>query len=292
MILLKFRQHLVVPGAVLFLLILSLNSPAQSGWTKEKGRYFSKLSYNFYSSNQYYNLTGDKLETSTFKQQGIFLYGEYGLTDKLTLLTSWPVFKANSFETTSTVYGIGDLIIGAKYSLLKGKFPVAFSITPEIPLAPADNYAQNKVNSFEQINLPTGDGEWNFLFNLAASHSFYPLPVYASAYATYNKRTSYKGVDFSDQFVGGVEVGANILKHAWVNAKLTAQKTLGTNPGITDFIRGEGTEFTAISLGVYVPVYKGWGIDLNYYNYTDWIIKRQNLYSAGIISVGIVFEKK
>lgn len=292
MIHLNFRQHLVAPGAVLFLLILSFNGKAQSGWTKDKGTYFSKLSYNFYSSNQYYNLNGEKLETSTFKQKGILLYGEYGITDKLTLLTSWPLLKANAFETTSTVYGIGDLLIGAKYALLKGKFPIAISFAPEIPLAPADNYAQNKINSFERINLPTGDGEWNFLINLAASHSFYPLPIYVSAYTTYNKRTSYKGIKFNDQFVSGVEVGVNILKRAWLNTKLTTQKTLGTNPGVTDFIRGEGTEFTSVSLGLYVPVYKGWGVDVSYYNYTDWIIKRQNLYSAGIISVGIVFEKK
>lgn len=290
--LLKFKQHLVIPGAVLFLLLLALSVNAQSGWTKKKGTFFSKLSYNFYSSDQYFNLSGEKLETSTFRQRGIFLYGEYGLTDKLTLLTSWPAFKANSFETTSTVYGIGDLALGVKYALLQGKFPVAISFTPEIPLAPSDNYAQNKTNSFEQINLPTGDGEWNFLFNLAASHSFHPVPVYVSAYTTYNKRTSYKGVRFSDQFIAGIEGGINIAKKAWVNTKLAVQKTVGEQPGVTDFIRGEGTEFTAISLGVYVPVYKGLGVDVSYFNYTDWIVKRQNLYSAGIISIGIVYEKK
>jgi len=53
--------------------------------------------------------------------------------------------------------------------------------------------------------LQTGDGEWNQMITLDASHSFYPKPFYITASLAFNNRT--KG--FSDEFHYGVEVGYN-----------------------------------------------------------------------------------
>jgi hypothetical protein len=120
-------------GVVLLLLFLPFALAAQSGWTKKKGEFFGQWSASYFSSDQYYNLSGELLETSTFRHYGTSLYGEYGLTDRLTVIANWPTYKFNSFETTETVSGLGDLGLGLKYGLPLGGVPVSITITPELP---------------------------------------------------------------------------------------------------------------------------------------------------------------
>jgi hypothetical protein len=54
--------------------------------------------------------------------------------------------------------------------------------------------------------LQTGDGEFNQLIKVEASHSFYPVPLYATATVGFNNRTQ----GFSEEFHYGIEVGVNI----------------------------------------------------------------------------------
>jgi hypothetical protein len=48
----------------------------------------------------------NELKTSEFTQNATSLYGEYGITDRLTAIG---YFKQNSYETTNKVSGYGDV---------------------------------------------------------------------------------------------------------------------------------------------------------------------------------------
>ncbi len=263
---------------------------AQSGWTRPQKGLFLKLDGSFFSSDQYYNPEGDGLTTSEFRQNSLNLYGEYGFRDRLTFIVQAPLLRFNSFETTETVAGFGDLRLEAKYRLTSNDFPVAVSIAPEIPTGRANAYAANKEFPDDQINLPTGDGEFNVWATLAASKSF--GKVYASAFAAYDFRTKYEGEKFRDLYQFGAEVGFNPWKPLWLNAKLRAQFSNGESqsPELS-FLRGDGTTYTLASAEAFYKINKNWGVAATYLTGGDWIAPFRNIYIAPYFSVGVVYER-
>ncbi len=280
--------HLALPGGFLFLI---QSAEAQSGWTKGKGELFSRVGYQYFSSGSYYNLSGNEMNTNEFIQHSVALYGEYGLTDRLTILLDWPAFKSHRFESTETIHGVGDMKIGAKYAISK-KIPISLTVLPELPVARANRFAQNENPAFGSINLPTGDGEFNVFTILAGSASFYPLPVYTNVFFAYNFRTEYDGISLSDQLLYGIEIGGKVFDIAWLKGGIRFQESLDQSDEVISFIRGEGTEYASISFGLYVPIRSGWGVDINYFDYLDLLVSRKNIYDAPVFSLGIVYEIK
>jgi len=285
------KAHSFTSLMALSFTFLSISAVAQSGWTRRKNTYFAKIAYNYFQSSDYYNPSGEKLVTSLFRQQSIAFYGEYGFTDRFTAIVHAPLFKGNGYETTNTVYGIGDLKLEFKYRLLK-KIPLAISVAPEFPTGSRNNYAINKKNPQESINLPTGDGEFNLWTTLSGSASFHPVQAYVSLSAAFNYRTRYEDINFRNQLKYSAEAGYKIADLVWINATLTAQQSLGEQSGTTDFVRGDGTEFTALSLGAAYEFTSHWSLTAQAWSYSDLIFSRKNIYSAPTYSIGIFYEIK
>lgn len=276
----------------LWLFVLSVNANAQSGWTKERKEGFYQLSFNRFSSEDYFTLAGDQLETNEFTQNSLVFYGEYGFTDKLTLIANWPLQVWNGFSSTETVSGLGDLRLEFKHALLKKYLPLSISVAPEIPIGKANNFAQSKLNDFESINLPSGDGEFNVWTTLSTSFSLPNTPLYANFFGAYNFRTQYQDIEFTDQIGIGMEVGYKVANLVWINGRINGLVSVTDVLVATDFVRGDGTEYTSYSFGAAVPVYKDISLSLNYRNYSDFLFDRKNLYSAGTFSLGVIYERK
>lgn len=276
----------------LWLLIPSIGVKAQSGWTKEKTEGFYQLSFNRFSSDDYFTLGGDQLQTNEFTQNSLVFYGEYGFTDKFTLIANWPLQVWNGFSSTETVSGLGDLRLEFKHALLKKYFPLSLSVAPELPIGQANNFARSKLNDFESINLPSGDGELNVWTTLSTSFSLPQTPIYANFFGAYNFRTSYQDIQFTDQIGLGIEVGYKVADLVWINGRINGLVSVSNVPIATDFVRGDGTEYTSYSFGASVPIHKQIRLSLNYRNYADFLFERKNLYSAGTFSFGIIYEKK
>ncbi|HAA19895.1 MAG TPA: hypothetical protein DCR93_25335 [Cytophagales bacterium] len=275
--------------AALFLFPVALS--AQSGWVKKQGQAYVQAGYQFFQGDQFYNINGDRVTTSNFRQHTLYLYGEYGITDRLDVLVSMPLYRLNSFETTDWAHGIGDLRLELKYGILTGKVPVSISIAPEIPTAPGDNFATNRELAFEMINLPTGDGEWNVWSTVAASHSFHPLPLYVQGFGAYNFRTGYNDSQFRDQIRYGVEVGYQPGPKWWIMARGNALVTLGEQTNaFADFIRSDGTNFMAAGLAVNYSVTDQWDIVLQAQTFFDGWHARTNLYSAPLVGLGVAWS--
>ncbi|MCG9793285.1 transporter [Flavobacterium algicola] len=277
---------------MLFALYAPTAVQAQSGWTKPKDTYFLKVDYSSYTSSDFRNNTGNSLTTSDFTQNAISAYGEYGISNRLTAIAFVPFFKQNSYETTNKVSGFGDVKLELKYALLNKSFPLSVSIAPEFPTGKKDNFAVNKSNPLEQINLPSGDGEFNVWTTLAVSHTFTPLKLYASAYSAFNYRTKYKERDFQNQYQAGVEVGYQFFDRLWVNTKVSILTGVGAQPTTADFIRGDGTSYTGVSVGGLYEIGKNFGLTAQYFNSNSAIVKAKNIYANNILSFGIVYQKK
>ncbi len=279
----------------LILLIISGTIPlsfAQSGWTREKKNFFIKTSFDFYKSEDYRNLDAEKVITSEFAQKTLLIYAEYGLSNRLSLNTTFPAFRINGYNSTDNVSGIGDLRIELKYALLKDFIPVAVSIAPEFPIGNKNLFAKSNLNDFDEINLPTGDGEFNVWTTLAASHSFYPLPLYVSAFSSFNYRSKFEGRSFQNQLQNGIEVGYKAFNKLWLNTKVTTLSGIGKDPLTADFIRGDGTTYTGFSAGGLFEIGKHFGLNFQYYKAGDFIVKSRNIYAADIFSVGLTYSKK
>lgn len=163
--------------------------------------------------------TGEILDITTTTVYQTSLYGEYGLTNRLTGLVYAPFFVRSTIaRQVSTVnnqeipgdafQGVGNLDLGVKYGLIT-KGPVVLAGTLWLSLPTGQN-----VGGDTEL-LQTGDGAFSQMVLLEASHSFYPKPYYATVLggfrhrgqATYDYASGPQTVDYSDEVRWGAEIG-------------------------------------------------------------------------------------
>lgn len=290
----KVLKKYQMKDLLIFFLVTAyaVSSYAQSGFTREKKNFYLKADYQFYNSVVYRNNVGTAVKTNEFSQKTFSLYGEYGISDKFAINANIPVFRINGYENTNAVGGFGDVSFELKYALKKGKFPIALSIAPSLPTGTKKLFAKSKENSFDKIDLPTSDGEFNVWTTAAISHSFYPKPMYASAFTSFNFRTKYKERNFQDQFQAGVEFGYKFIDKLWLSGKLLVLTGVGPQPAIADFIRGDGASYTGVSINSQYELGKHLGLNAQYFRCNSLIVRAKNIYAAGTFSFGVVYVKK
>lgn len=273
-------------------MFIQLNAFGQTAWVRAKHELYSSAAAQYSAASNYYNPDGNLVVTSPFYAGGLYLYNEYGVTDNFSVIASMPVFKIQGYATTNKVLGLGDLLLGVKVGLFQDVFPISYSAEFELPTGTAELLAVNNVNAFETINLPTGDGEFNIHNKLAISHSFHPFPVYISGFVDYNWRSQYKDFDFNNQLIGGFEFGFETPSKVWFIVKANAQSTQGSIESVTDFSRGEGTNFSFLQLETVIPLpnnlYFGGRVGL----YSDLAVDRTNIYSAPVFGLSLAYKGK
>ncbi len=272
------------------LLLLPAFAQAQSGWTRARKGLFLKADLGYFAAKNYYNGEGRLLVTNRFNQANLSFYGEYGLRDRLTLIAQAPLLRLNKYETTRPVIGQGDLQVHLKYRLTSNKLPVSVSVGADMPTGRANASAEDKTLPGVFINLPTGDGEFNFWTTVAASKSFGKF--YATLYSAYDLRTKYDGKRFRDLVQFGGELGYHPVAKLWVNTKIRAQLSLGQSqhPELS-FIRGDASTFMMISAEAFYKPYKHVGFSANVLSANNLLIPYRNVYAAPMVSLGIAFEK-
>ena len=207
----KFTSSLMV----CLLVVVASNLYAGGGWSQGRGHGFAKLSESWIVSNQHFTdqgLIDPNLTTSIYTTA---LYGEIGLSDRLTAIAYVPFFSRALYNNQiSKVTGetliqgdaintFGDADISLKFGLVQNK-PTVLSATLLLGLPLGET-----AGGAEGI-LQTGDGEFNQMLQLDLSRGFKlgNTNAYASAYAAFNNRT--KG--FSDEVRFGIETGAGFFQ--------------------------------------------------------------------------------
>lgn len=263
---------------------------SQSGWTREKGGFYVKTGVFTLSGRQYFNPKGELNIANTFHQTALTAYGEYGITKNLTALFNYPFYKFQGYKNFSTVSGIGDPQFELKWAIYK-KIPViAVSVGAEIPLANPSNISISHTEIApgirEQVNLPTGDGDFNQWITVALSGSLGNTPSWLTIWGQYNNRT--KG--FRDQRKLGFELGYKWSPRFWTNVRLNSVFTQNKNGNFNTFISGDGAEYTTVLVGAAYEFLKHWSITFDFQNYNDFIAKRRNVYSTPLYQIGFSGE--
>lgn len=271
---------------------LSFSAQAQNGWTRTKQSVYLQASAATFSSNEYYSTAGLLFDQgSTFRTHHLSLYGEYGLSDRLTALLNVPVLQLNSFNTTETVAGIGNVRLGGKYRLLKHT-PLALQIELDIPTNDGTNFANakepNDIGIIEQINLPTSDGEFNIWSTLVFSQSSKSGKTFGSVYASTNFRTQ----GYSHQWQAGLELGHLFFDQLYLIGKLKVQDDFTDNPrSVGSFLYGEGTTFTEMGLTAMYKLNNFWRLVASYSLNSGILIDQRNSYQGATFSLGVAYER-
>ncbi len=168
-------------GRLLFfgcLLMLTTMSYAQSAWVKLKGEAYTQLSFNNISNyNSVFNKRGNSLFTSrVISDRTIQLYGEYGLTNKLTIVGAIPIKALKTGEVVleygslpiineGSLVALGNVDFGVRYLLLRKKVNLTTQVQIGFPTSSYDNNTglRSGINSLvfnPSISIGKGNENW------------------------------------------------------------------------------------------------------------------------------------
>ena len=276
--------------SILIILLTITNSFAQ--WSKGKGKGYYKLSTWYLKSDQHFGtISGVTDDNVTTKQFNVSFYGEYGITDKIDIITYAPIFARSvrdndvSRATGETVLegdainSIGDIDLGARYAFFKkGNWAADVKLLLGLPTG-------NKSGGRDG-SLQTGDGEFNQYLSASIGYStkLYNLPVYAKYYIGYNNRSE----GFSDEFRTGFESGINLFNNKfWLIGRLNILRS--TNNGSLNATNSSGSifanniEYTSYGFEAAYYITKKLGVSVGYDSAFDGkIIAANPSYNAGI----------
>ncbi len=243
---------------LVFVLVLPVLAKAGGPWPQGRGKAYVKLSEWWLRYDRHYTDEGRTDPNLTTGVYNTFLYGSFGLTDRLTGIVNANVFGRNVVNRLQSsvsneilvpgaaLNGLGDIDLALKYTLTEPGAAWPLSATLLLGL-PTGQDVGGELN-----NLQTGDGEFNQLLRFDAAHGFgvgEGSSAYVAAYAGVNHRTG----GFSDEFRGGLEAGINLLsRKLWLISRLDVVESFQNGESASTFtgsgIFSNDAEFTSIGL--------------------------------------------
>ena len=191
----------------LFFLAAPSVSMAQA-WPKSKGSGFYKLDYSVIKATDVFDKTGKVVPFRTLTNHITSFYGEYGITDKLTVMAYVPFFIRNTVNATKGAQtgniiepaiannNFGDVDVAFRYGLYnKNGISVSANVFLGLPTGDAK----------QADGLFTGDGEFNQMFKIAVGTS--KTKWWTQGALGFNHRTLH----FSDEFRYDFEFGYKFL---------------------------------------------------------------------------------
>lgn len=187
----------VLPLSALLCLLLGTVAANGQAWPQAKGKSYTKLSHGRAVAADQYDFDGVRrayapaVAGDAFFDSSFYLYGEYGLTDRLTLVGMVP-YKQITVEDGAFRYrtgGLGSMMVGARVGLghllgLAGtRHAAAANAMLTLPLGYTRNYAPS-----------VGAGQADAQVQLSYGASLWPLPLYAQAGAGYRLRSGWYGL--------------------------------------------------------------------------------------------------
>lgn len=274
---------------VAILLLTSVETFAGGGWPQGKNKAYIKLGQNAIVSPFYYSPGGEIIDIRTTSLYTTSLYAEYGLSNRLTAILYLPFFvratlnevqyrQSGRVDESEMLNAMGDTDISFKYSLIKDKpIVVSATILLGLPLGETQGGASGILQS--------GDGEFNQMLRIDASHSFYPKPLYTSAYVGFNNRTK----NFSDDFRAGAEVGYTFKSKLVAILKLDIVQSFfnGSSAVADNGIFSNNTEYVSPSVEFTYTVNKGWGVSAS----AGFAIAGRNILASPNLGLGIFIKK-
>ena len=262
---------------ILFILLISLSFAG--GWTKKKGGGFFQIGTRYLKANQSYNAAGEKVDIATIRNYFTSVYGEFGLTDNITLIGKIPFSSLimNNRETENGIqYGtgaknssIGDLSLGFRYGLQQEGWLV-FALSSEVEFATGDDTNKS--------GLITGDGELNVKFGIELGASFG-----ANGYFVGSIGQNFRFEGFSNEFMLNLEYGVKISENLLTSVKLrnvTPSKDL-TSGGFNQAF--QQSEYTSYAFEASYFIKKDLGVSVAF----ESAFNVKNNFAAPVLSIGM-----
>ncbi len=173
------KRFLVI--AILSAGSLFISNDVFSAWTQPKGHSYNQLTLsNYHTTQKFTTLDTDssgavvglkapvhRIDTEEFQSTKITYYGEYGITDKLTIFTGigWDWQKSNDnirYGVEQGPSGVGDINLGLRHSLIGNILGsgVLMSIQGEVKIPEAYDYES------PVTHLSLGDGQYDATLKL------------------------------------------------------------------------------------------------------------------------------
>lgn len=192
---------------ILFILI-SVSAFSQSPWIQEKNKFYTQLSfnsipnYNTLFGNSDYNIPGEISDNT------IQFYGEYGFSDKTSLIVNIPLklISFNDFNKTA----LGNLEVGLKHRFYKKDWILSGQFNVEANTSAYDSTS----------GIRTGYNAFTLTPLFLSGRSF--GKTYIQSFIGANIRTN----DYSSNFKIGGEIGLKIIKRVWLIGFVDIVKSL------------------------------------------------------------------
>lgn len=242
------------------MVLLNTTTLFAGAWTMEKGKSYHRLAANYYLSEDEYDHNGNSRSMAwdgEFTDFNLSYYAEYGVTDKLTVLTSlyYKVIEKEDNYFEYDTYGMGDMDLGLRLLLHSGDIGV-FSVQGLL-----------KIPEFydEDDDLPLGNGQYDYEFRFMYGRSLWPwIPGYMNLEAAYR----FRAEDPADEFRYLVEAGSDLGKNFYFRAKLDAIIGIGNgNDGTDAFGNPTNTleyDLAKIDMTIGYQMTRRFGIELGY----------------------------
>ena len=228
------------------LVTLSASRAGAGAWSQQPGHYYAKLSGVFYGSDEIYNDMGKReqagMDDESFDSGQGFLYAEYGLRERLTLIGKLAVGElvAEDSFVKQTTTGIGDADVGAKYQLLDQPVVLAPMVSVKVPTGYDRDFDPAMGTGYRDVEV-----------RALGARSLYPLPLYVGGEVGYRIR----GGPYSNQMPYFVELGATPHPKLFAKVYLDGANTLTGDEeatgevGVLQVSEGDFTK-TGINLAV------------------------------------------
>lgn len=281
--------------SALFFFCASATVTAGGPWPQPKGSAYLKLSEWWIIADQHFTDNGQIDPNVTGGIYQTFLYGEYGLSDRWTLVGNLGLFSratVNNVVSGTTgellipgdaINSLGDSELGIKFALnANRRVALSATLTLGLPLGQSLGGSQD--------NLQTGDGEFNQLlrFDTGTGFRLGSLPAYASAYGGFNQRTN----GFSDEWRFGLEAGVRLLSDKLgLTGRLDIVESLrngdaANNPAAATGVFANNTEFVSISGEISYAIGRNWGLAAG----VGGAVSGALIYAAPAYNVGVYWQ--
>ena len=282
--------------SLLLLLFLPHLVKGQGGWVRDTGSVYARCAFTTLSTTRYYDQRGD---TSTIPRLGITtanLYVEYGFVQDVMLIADAQLLRRTSIDGVGDALGFGDIVLGARYALVKDAWPISVGVALDLPTG---NPAAQIVNKRgDSLAAPSGDGEMSLRIMAGLSHSFWPINGFISVDAGYDLRgvvvrdavaNSGDGT-VRDQVRLSVKAGYQPVEALWLT--LTAMRLQAVGPEVAGRYSvlgmGDGVEWTAWTAGASWNVTSSLSLSLEY---STALPTPRSIFGGANIIFGVAFSR-